>query len=264
MARAARHAIAGLAYHVVQRGHNAQAVCVDDEDRRVFIDTLRDAARDHGLLVHAYVLLPNEVELVATPQRPESMAEAIQALGRRYVRWFNRRHGRSGTIWNGRYRSALIEPERYLLRCQRHVELAPVRAGLAVRPDAWTWSSHRHHIGWVVDPLVRPHPTLWTLGNTPFERESKYRELFDDLSLGPDDRFISERSRVGKPIAGEPWQRALEQQHRGLKLVARPVGRPRAVREMEREPDRVAAGVLEQSREPDASLIIRTADVHPK
>jgi putative transposase len=226
MARQPRRAIGGFAYHVIQRGHNRQPVFADDIDRRRYLEWLALAATEHGLAVHAYVLMDNHVHLVCTPASDVSLAAAMQALGRRYVRWFNRRHGRSGTLWEGRYRSSLIEAERYLLACQRFVEMSPVRAGLAGDPADWTWSSHRHHAGLAVDLLVKPHPAVWSLGNTPFERESSYRRLFDEPQSAAERDWIAARLAMGKPLASDRFQQQLEKS-RGLRLLPRPVGRPR-------------------------------------
>ncbi|HVL56894.1 MAG TPA: transposase [Burkholderiaceae bacterium] len=226
MARSARQAIAGLPYLVTLLGHNRERVFADDADRRLFIERLQQAVARHKLSVHAYALLPAQVQLLATAATDTGMAETVQALGRSYVREFNRRHDRRGTLWEGRYRSALVEPQRYLLACQRHIELAPVRAGLAPVPGAYPWSSHRHYLGLAVDPLVRPHPSFWALGNTPFDRESAYRRLFDEGPDAEETEWLARRSFAGRPIASEAFQRELEAT-RGLRLMTRPVGRPR-------------------------------------
>lgn len=227
MARQPRQAIAGMPYHVIQRGHNRQPVFVDDVDRQRYLEWLADAAREHGVAVHAYALMDNRVHLVCTPSGESSLAAAMQALGRRYVRWFNQRHGRSGTLWEGRYRASLIEADRYLLACQRHVEASPVRAGTVSDPADWPWSSHRHYAGLCIDPLVRPHPAMWSLGNTPFERESGYRRLFEEAGApAAEHEWLAARLDQGKPLASEHFQRELERT-RGLRLLPRPVGRPR-------------------------------------
>jgi putative transposase len=226
MARQPRRAIAGFPYHVIQRGHNRQPVFADDVDRRRYLEWLGEAAAEHDLAVHAYVLMDNHVHLICTPANEASLPAAMQALGRRYVRWFNRRHGRSGTLWEGRYRSSLIEADRYLLACQRYVEMNPVRAGVVAAPADWAWSSHRHHAGLAVDPLVRPHPTVWSLGNTPFERESAYRRLFEESIPTSEREWLSARLGSGKAVASDHFQKQLERS-RGLRLLPRPVGRPR-------------------------------------
>ena len=172
--------------------------------------------------------MDNHVHLLATPERGDALSLAMQALGRRYVRWFNRRHGRTGTLWEGRFRSSLVEADRYLLACQRYIEANPVRAGLVASAGDWLWSSHRHHVGWTVDPLVRTHPTVWALGNTPFERESAYRRLFDEPVSQTEDQWLRARMMSGKPTASTDFQKRLESSH-GVRLLPRPVGRPRSI-----------------------------------
>jgi len=226
MARIPRQVVAGYPYHVIQRGHNRQQVFIDDLDRREYLGWLKDAAEVHGLAIHAYVLMDNHVHLLCTPSEGDSLARTIQAVGRRYVRRFNRRHGRSGTLWEGRFRSSLVEADRYLLACQRYIESNPVRAGMVEGVADWPWSSHRHHIGLSVDPLVRSHPTIFALGNTPFERESAYRKLFDESVLQSDEDWLRRRLINGKPTASTDFQRQMEAAHT-LRLIRPPVGRPR-------------------------------------
>jgi len=225
MARRPRQAIAAYPYHVIQRGNDRRRVFVDDVDRRQYLAWLADAAGEHGLAVHAYVLMDNHVHLLATPATDDALSTAMQAIGRRYVRWFNRRHERTGTLFEGRFRSSLVEADRYLLACQRYIELNPVRAGMVGSVDAWPWSSHRHHVGLRVDPLVKPHPTVWALGNTPFERECAYRALFEEAVPDAEHAWLRSRLLGGRPTASADWQRALEAT-RGLRLLSRPVGRP--------------------------------------
>jgi len=226
MARIPRQVVAGYPYHVIQRGHNRQQVFIDDIDRREYLGWLKDAAEVHGLAIHAYVLMDNHVHLLCTPSQGDSLARTIQAVGRRYVRRFNRRHGRSGTLWEGRFRSSLVEADRYLLACQRYIESNPVRAGMVEGVADWPWSSHRHHTGLSVDPIVRSHPTIFALGNTPFERESAYRKLFDESVLQSDEDWLRRRLINGKPTASTDFQRQMEAAHT-LRLIRPPVGRPR-------------------------------------
>lgn len=225
MARTARQAVAGYPCHVIQRGNNRQPVFVDDLDRREYLASIAEAIQAHAVTLHAYVLMDNHVHLLVTPRAPEGLSRALQALGRRYVRRFNRRHGRTGTLWEGRFRSSLIETDRYLLACQRYIELNPVRAGLVVSAADWPWSSHRHHAGLAHDPLVTAHPVVWSLGNTPFERETQYRHLFEEALSGAETDWITRRSLQGKPIASDHFLQNMHQSM-GIKVLSRPVGRP--------------------------------------
>src|SRR4051812_30866405 len=127
MARKPRNIVSGFPFHAIVRGNNRQAIFMDDEDRRNYRAVLVDAAVAQGLEVHGFVLMTNHVHLIVTPARTDSLARVMQAVGRRYVRQFNRRHGRTGTLWEGRYRASIIEEDRYLLACLRYVEMNPVR-----------------------------------------------------------------------------------------------------------------------------------------
>ncbi|GAB3630093.1 transposase [Pandoraea terrae] len=178
MARLPRLFIPRQPQHVILRGNNRQAIFADDEDRRTFHDRLREAARAHGLAIHAYALMPNHLHLLATPADERSLPATLQSVGRHYVLYFNRRHQRTGTLWEGRYRATVIEAERYLLLCSRYIELNPVRTGLTDAPGNFLWSSYNHHVGVTVDSLVTDHALYWALGNTPFERQRSYAEAF--------------------------------------------------------------------------------------
>ena len=177
MARLARLTLAGQVHHVMLRGNNRQPVVRDDADRQTLLDMLAEQALRHRVAMHAYVLTDNQVQLLLTPESAEGVPKMMQAVGRSYVRYFNTRHGRSGTLWEGRYRSTLIQPERYLFACMSMMDTEPVREGLCVDPSAYAWSSHRHHIGQSHDRRLVPHPLYWGLGNTPFAREAAYAEL---------------------------------------------------------------------------------------
>lgn len=225
MARKPRNIAAGFPFHAIVRGNNRQDIFLDDDDRRSYKDVLQSAGQEHGLLIHAYVMMTNHVHVVATPARPDSLALVMQAVGRRYVRQFNRRHNRTGTLWEGRYRASLIQEDRYLLACLRYIEMNPVRAGMVEQPVGYPWSSHRHHLGLTVDPLVSTHRSYWGLGNTPFEREIAYAQLF---AAPPkiDDGKLGEALLMGHPIAEGEFLVRLETTT-GHPWVKRPVGRPR-------------------------------------
>lgn len=226
MARLPRFVLAGLPHHVVQRGHNRQPIVVDDEDRRTWLSLLRDAAVTHGVSVHAWALIDDHFHLVVTPPSAPALSRMMQALGRRYVGWFNRRHARSGTLWEGRFRAAALEPARWLLPCMRYVELHPVRAGLVAAPSEYGWSSFAHHVGERVDPLVTDHPAYWALGNTPFDRHAAYRRLIDS-GLGPDElAAITATTRRGWPLGASEFI-ASAQNGGAISMTPRPRGRPR-------------------------------------
>lgn len=180
MARLPRLSIPGYPHHIIQRGNNRQAIFLTDADRQLMLALLEDCARQFEVAIHAYVLMDNHFHLLLTPQTAEGLPRMMQAVGRGYVRHFNDTHGRSGTLWEGRYRSTLIEAEPYLLACMAYIDLNPVRAGQATQARDYPWSSHAHYAGLRVDRLITPHPLYWGLGNTPFAREAAYAKLVQE------------------------------------------------------------------------------------
>jgi putative transposase len=200
MARLPRLAAAGYPHHVIQRGNDRQPVFREDADYARYLAWLRELATVHGVAVHAYVLMPNHVHLLVTPPTAQALSKMMQSLGRRYVRWFNDKYGRTGTLWEGRFRSSVIEAERYLLACSRYIELNPVRAGIVDSPESYRWSSYAHHAGMLVDPIVTDHSIVWALGNTPFERQTAYRRLFESELPWEELEALRAATNRGRPL----------------------------------------------------------------
>ena len=227
MARLPRLTLPGYPHHVIQRGNNRQAIFASQADYQTLLNLLLENAQKFKVAIHAYVLMPNHFHLLATPETSDGLPQMMQAVGRRYVRWFNDAQGRSGTLWEGRYKSTVIDTDQYLLTCMAYMDLNPVRAGLVEQAADYAWSSHGHYIGQKVDKLITPHPLVWGLGNTPFAREAAYAELvkvgisasqqvkltdsaLQGWALGDDD-FVKElqdltRRRVSKALAGRPFK----------------------------------------------------------
>jgi putative transposase len=224
VARLPRLTLAGYPHHVIQRGNDRRPIFVDDADRERYLVCLREVAGALGLAVHAYVLMPNHVHLLATPEAAGGLGRAMQALGRRYVRWFNDRHGRTGALFEGRYRATVIEADRYLLACMRYIELNPVRAALCEAPADFGWSSHRHHAGMSSDPLILDHPLYWALGNTPFERQLAYRRLFEQAVHDEELASIRGATHGGWLLGSAAFAGTLRSPRRPAR---RPAGRPR-------------------------------------
>lgn len=177
MARLPRLTLPGYPHHIIQRGNNRQAIFATPADDQLLLDLMLENASKFEVHVHAYVLMSNHFHLLATPQTADGLPKMMQAVGRSYVRHFNRSQQRTGTLWEGRYKSTLIQTDRYLLACMAYIDLNPVRAGLVAQPQDYPWSSHRHYLGLTVDRLVKPHALFWALGNTPFAREAAYAEM---------------------------------------------------------------------------------------
>ncbi|MDD2879517.1 MAG: transposase [Rhodoferax sp.] len=177
MARLPRLTLPGYPHHVIQRGNNRQAIFATVADYRALLDLLEENAKKFEVAVHAYVLMSNHFHLLATPQTADGLPKMMQAVGRSYVRYFNDIQKRTGTLWEGRYKSTLIQSDRYLLTCMAYIDLNPVRAGLVALPQDYPWSSHLHYLGIRSDRLITPHALYWELGNTPFAREAAYAEM---------------------------------------------------------------------------------------
>lgn len=226
MARQPRLTVPGHPHHIIQRGNNRQPIVRDNADRLHLLALLAEHARRCQVAVHAYVLMDNHFHLLATPVTETGLSQLMQAVGRSYVRYFNNRHGRSGTLWEGRYRSTVVETERYLLACMVYIDLNPVRAGMVAEPADYPWSSHRHAIGQVVDKLVSPHALLWSLGNTPFAREAAYRELVQAGLGRGEPEALTQATLSGWALGSERFVQAL-QEGSGRRLAPGRPGRPR-------------------------------------
>ncbi|MCB1760947.1 MAG: transposase [Gammaproteobacteria bacterium] len=178
MPRKPRFQLIGMPQHVVQRGNNRQACFFAEVDYLYYLDALGRAAQKYGSRVHAYVLMTNHVHLLMTPDRNEALSSIMQSVGRRYVRYVNKEYRRSGTLWEGRFKSSLIQSERYLLSCYRYIELNPVRAGMVDHPAEYRWSSYQANAQGVADVTLTDHDEYRRLGRTDVERQAAYRELF--------------------------------------------------------------------------------------
>lgn len=210
MARLPRLSVPGYPHHVIQRGNNRQAIFLADADRLRMLELLEDHARQHEVAVHAYVLMDNHFHLLLTPQTSDGLPRLMQSVGRRYVRYFNDCHGRSGTLWEGRYRSTLIEAESHLLTCMAYIDLNPVRAGLVTAARDYPWSSHAHYVGLRVDRMVTPHPLYWELGNTPFAREAAYAKLVQEGLSQQQQLALTESALRGWALGSADFMAALQ------------------------------------------------------
>ncbi|HUD34444.1 MAG TPA: transposase [Variovorax sp.] len=203
MARLPRLTLADQPHHVLQRGNNRQPIFVDDIDRERMLALLAENVPRWSIALHAYVLMDNHFHLLATPSTADGLPKFMQAVGRSYVRWFNDRHARTGTLWEGRYRSTVVQAERWLLPCMVSIDLNPVRAGLVPEASAYRWSSHAHYVGVRGDRSISPPPQYWALGNTPFAREAAYAERVA-AGIGAADQAVITESLLQGWAAGDP------------------------------------------------------------
>ncbi|MDO8373836.1 MAG: transposase [Pseudomonadota bacterium] len=225
MARLPRLSLPGYPHHVILRGNNRQAIFSCPADYQTLLDLIEEHARKSGVAVHAYVLMSNHFHLLVTPEAADSLSRMMQAVGRRYVRYFNDRQGRSGTLWEGRYRSTPIQAETYLLTCMAYMDLNPVRAGLVAEARDYPWSSHGHYIGLRSDRLVTPHPLFWTLGNTPFAREAAYADMVRVGVSASQQAALTESALSGWALGNADFLTDL-QKRTERRVVKTRVGRP--------------------------------------
>jgi putative transposase len=226
MARLPRLTVPGYPHHIIQRGNNRQTIFISKEDYEKLLGLLEEFAKKFGVAIHSYVLMSNHFHLLATPDSAEGVPRMMQALGRSYVRYFNSRHGRTGTLWEGRYRSTLIQAERYLLACMVYIDLNPVRAGMVADPADYPLSSHLYYVGRRSDKLVTPHPLFWEMGNTPFARDAAYGELVHSGISPEKERALTDSALRGWAL-GEPDHVAELQRRTERRLEKAQAGRPR-------------------------------------
>lgn len=227
MARLPRIVLPGHPHVVIHRGHSGQAVLLDDADRALYLTGLSESTTSTGAALHGYALLSAEIRLLVTPNTSAGLADLMQAIGRRYVPAFNKKYGRTGSPWEGRFRSTVIEAERYFLACLRYVEAwgADLDLGASRSTRPVPGSSAAHHLGLSVDPRVADHPAFWALGNTPFEREAAYRRWIDQPLAEAEAAVISQAARNGW-VLGSPAFCAFVAQQTGRRSQPARRGRP--------------------------------------
>lgn len=212
MARLPRLVVPHQPHHVIQRGVDRQVIFHDTADYLFFLDHLRDGAQRFKVAIHAYVLMPNHLHLLLTPADKEGLGRMMQWVGRHYVPYFNQKYHRSGTLWQGRYRAAVMDAERYLILCSRYIDLNPVRAGLVAHAGDYPWSSYQHHVGLKQDALLTDHALYWALGNTPFEREATYKRQIDEGLDEQAVRALGEATLKGWALGSDVFKNSLERQ----------------------------------------------------
>jgi len=179
MARLPRLDLPGIPQHVVQRGNNRLPCFLDDFDRRRYLTLLREALLAVECELHAYVLMDNHVHLLVTPPSAGAVSRMMHKLGRQYSGLFNARHRRTGTLWEGRYKSCLVGSEDYVLRCYRYIDLNPVRARMIEDPERFSWSSCSAHCG-NENVLITPHRAYSALGTSIVERGRAFQALLHE------------------------------------------------------------------------------------
>jgi putative transposase len=226
MARLPRYAIANQPQHIIQQGRDGQQIFFEDQDYQYFHDCLDAAAYNYQLEVHAYVLMPNHVHILATPGNTDSISRTTQSIGRNYVQYFNECYSGSGTLWEGRYRATVVESKQYLLACSRYIELNPVRNGLVSKPADYHWSSYAHNALGKVDEMITAHREYQQLGDGDKSRVKAYRAMFKQ-KLSPDmAQQITDATLKGWVLGDSKFARKIEKLS-GRRATQLPKGRPK-------------------------------------
>lgn len=210
MARLPRLYVPGCAHHVIQRGNNRAACFHSDSDYKAYLIFLQEAAQANDVAVHAFVLMTNHVHLLVSPQNKDGVPDMMQALGRRYVQRFNYMHKRTGTLWEGRYKSTLVDSERYLLAVYRYIELNPVRAKMVVHAKDYKWSSYRFNAMGKPTKLISPHSEYLGLGLAEEQRRLAYRQLFKNEMSSQFLSDIRTSTNKGWVLGSESFQKHVE------------------------------------------------------
>ena len=189
--------------HVIKRGHNRGHCFVDARDCELYLACLRELASKHRCRLHAYCLMPNHIHLFLTPDDPQACESLMRPLGQRYAQYFNRRHRRTGSVWEGRFRSCIVDTARYVLACYRYIEMNPVEAALAASPSGYEWSSFNANSGVRTDPALAPHAEYLALGAEPRSRAAAYTGLFKQPLDAAMVDAIRKATQAGDPLGLE-------------------------------------------------------------
>jgi putative transposase len=226
MPRKPRLEIPGIPLHIVQRGVNRVRIFEDDADRRRYLELLDAARKQHDVAIHAYVLMTNHVHLLVSASTRGAVSTVMHRVGTSYVQVFNRRHDRVGALWQGRFKSCLVDHDRYLVAVYRYIELNPVRAGIVDRPEAHRWSSVHGDTGLGHDPLLTPHPAFLATAPDAATCARRHREALREAL--PDDITDAIRRHTAQQCAlGPEYFQAEVGRHTDRPVNHRPRGRPR-------------------------------------
>jgi len=210
MPRKPRFFVPGMPAHVVQRGNNRQATFFEDIDYEVYLSLVNEACDRYRCEIHAYVLMTNHVHILATPLEKESVSRMMQYVGRHYVPYVNQKYCRTGTLWEGRFKAAIVETATYLLACYRYIELNPVRAGIVSNPGQYRWSSFARNGLSSNDELIKEHAEYLNLGNSEQQRAENYRLLFEEFISEDELNFLRTHTQSGTPLGNSKFREEIE------------------------------------------------------
>ena len=226
MARLPRYSIINQPQHIIQQGRDGQQIFFEGQDYQYFHDCLEAAAYNYQLEVHAYVLMPDHVHILATPGNTDSISRTTQSIGRNYVQYFNECYSGSGTLWEGRYRATVVESRQYLLDCSRYIELNPVRNGLVSKPTDYRWSSYAHNALGKVDEMITAHKQYLQLGDDDKSRAKAYRAMFKKNLSTEMVQQITDATLKGWVLGDRKFARKIEKIS-GRRATQLPKGRPK-------------------------------------
>lgn len=210
MPRIQRLVVPGIALHVVQRGNNRQAVFFHGADYASYLDLMFESAGRYEVSIHAFVCMTNHVHILLTPWGENSVSRMMQRLGSLYTAGINAVYRRTGSLWEGRFKSSLVDSERYVLACYRYIELNPVRAGMVAHPADYPWSSYRHHAQSMDNYPISPHPEWLALGSSPPERRKSYLKLMTEELRDDDIELFRRCTRKGLPTGPKRFKQVIE------------------------------------------------------
>ena len=215
-----------MPYHIVQRGNNREACFIEPENYQFYLELWQQLSKRYGVSVHAYCLMTNHIHLLATPDSSTSISNTMKVVGSRYAQYINHKYRRTGTLWEGRHRSSLVQAERYLLTCYRYIELNPVRANMVKRPEEYAWSSYGIN-GWGDKGWLTPHPEYLRLGQNRNEQCQAYRELFNSQLSEEELHLVRKSAHYCQPVGNERFRQQIEAKY-GITLGRMGRGRPRS------------------------------------
>lgn len=225
MPRRQRMYLPGFPYHIVQRGNNREACFLEREDYQTYLKLWEQVSQRYGVKVHAFCLMTNHIHFLATPSSNTALSNTLKVVGSRYAQYFNKKYKRSGTLWEGRHRSSLVQSERYFLICMAYIELNPVRAKMVKLPEEYHWSSY-HVSGLGGQAWLTPHEEYLGLGVSSDERCRAYREIIALQRNHSDAVRIRTASHYNQPLANKRFRAKIEQEF-GISLGQSKRGRPR-------------------------------------
>jgi len=221
MPRKPRFFLPDVPVHIIIRGNSRKVIFAEANDYREYLECLIDSVERYECQIHAYVLMTNHVHLLVSASKPDNLSKLPQHVGRKYVPYFNKKYGCSGTLWEGRFKASSIDSEEYLLACYRYIELNPVRASMVEMPGEYRWSSYAANAFGEKDPLLTPHPLYLGLSRDSNDRVRIYRESFKEIIDGMIVDEIRRSVQTGTPLGNEKFKSEIE------KLLAVKVGQAR-------------------------------------